>query len=146
MDKREKRFVNWFIDELRGFFDFQKHEDKYTEGIPDLSYAGYDVDGWIEVKYQERLPVRPGTPLRLDHPLTTAQRRWLRRRGREGGGRCFVLLGLGSGEVLLTHHTLLYDSYGTTMHLDEIKEVSCINTNRKNFDRSAMVVALTMKC
>lgn len=55
-------------------------------GTPDVSYAG----GWIENKAMEHWPVKPETPLRVDH-FTPQQRIFLIRR-RKAGGRAFLLL------------------------------------------------------
>lgn len=63
-------------------------------GTPDVSYAG----GWIENKAMEHWPVKPETPLRVDH-FTPQQRIWLIRR-RRAGGRAFLLLTVGRDWLL----------------------------------------------
>lgn len=55
-------------------------ENPVWPGTPDVNY----IHGWIELKFAEKWPVRPTTPLRLDH-FTPQQRVWLTRRVRSGG-------------------------------------------------------------
>jgi hypothetical protein len=75
----------------------QRHEDKHSSGIPDVSYGilvtgrlERGVNGWIELKTIPFWPVRPETIVRVDH-YTQEQRIWLKQRG-ETGGRCFLFL------------------------------------------------------
>ena len=65
-------------------------ETKLEDGIPDVNYVG----GWIECKCLKAWPVRPATPVRLDHPLMPHQAAWLCRRWRRGG-KAWVLLQVG---------------------------------------------------
>lgn len=67
----------------------QRHEDKYSTGIPDVSYST-NCHGWIELKFVAKAPVRATQPVPVPH-FTAAQRNWIRQHG-ERGGRCFVLL------------------------------------------------------
>lgn len=76
--------------------DPQRIESHQTgSGIPDVNYSL----GWIELKYLPRWPVRPSTPVRIDH-FTDEQRIWLTRRV-NSGGRAFLLLKVGNNEWLL---------------------------------------------
>ena len=66
-------------------------ESPMSPGVPDVNYTY----GWIELKYLERWPVRPTTPVRIEH-FTKQQRVWLTRRV-VAGGRAFLLLKVGMG-------------------------------------------------
>lgn len=79
-------------------FIFQRHEDKFSEGIPDTSFSGMGHNGWIELKFAAKWPVRATTPLRLPH-YTPEQRIWLREHG-EAGGRCWLFLQVGNEYLL----------------------------------------------
>lgn len=69
--------------------DIVRHEDKFTAGVPDMSYAG----GWIEAKYVDQFS--KGTD-NLAHfrRFTPSQRRFLIRRG-ERGQAAWLMLGVG---------------------------------------------------
>lgn len=91
---REAQFwKDWVEPALRGL-DPRRIETADADGIPDVNYVG----GWVELKDVEKWPARPRTPLRLDH-YTQQQKVWAIRR-RHHGGRCDLLLRVGS-EVLL---------------------------------------------
>ena len=77
------------------------HEDALQAGVPDLSYSGGGVNGWVELKYAEAWPARARTPLRLPH-YTAEQRHFLLTRGR-AGGRCWLLLRVGREHLLFDH-------------------------------------------
>lgn len=77
------------------------HEDMLNVGLPDLSYSGNGVHGFIELKWVEAWPVRSTTPLRLPH-YTKEQRHWLLSRGRSGG-HCWLLLRVGKEHLLFDH-------------------------------------------
>lgn len=77
------------------------HEDALNTGIPDLSYSGGGVNGWIELKWLEDWPKRATTIVRIPH-YTKEQRHFLLTRGR-AGGRCWLLLRVGRGHWLFDH-------------------------------------------
>jgi len=96
-----KKRVMSALDRVPGVpIDYTLHEGTLIEGIPDVSFGAGGRNGWIEAKFIKDWPKKPDTPVRIDH-FTGAQRQFLKNRGR-AGGRCFVMLGVGStGEVLL---------------------------------------------
>lgn len=67
----------------------ERHEDKVRNYIPDFSFAGDRIDGWIEAKYQRTEPTSLGA---IAH-YTRGQENWLRERGKHGSGNCYLLLG-----------------------------------------------------
>lgn len=75
----------------------QRHEDKHSVGIPDLSYC-INRSGWMELKYSP-LPKNPDTVIKIKH-WTVKQRNWIVSRG-EKIGMCFVLLQVGSSYLLI---------------------------------------------
>jgi hypothetical protein len=79
-------------------FHVERVENKASLGTPDVSWAGGGKEGWIELKWVARWPVKGG-PLALDH-FTPQQRLWLTKRCL-AGGRADVLLGVGSDDFLL---------------------------------------------
>lgn len=76
-------------------------------GTPDIGLAR----GFIECKSTERWPVRPDTPVVLDHPMTPAQRIFARKHA-AAGGRCWVMLAI-DGDWLLFAGTVAADVLGT---------------------------------
>jgi len=108
---------------LRGRWHAQRHEDKLTKGIPDISYAMQNVDGWIELKALDDWPKYGDTPVRLN--LTPDQANWLRDRCAMGNGEVWILLRVGHGgerEHLLFHATDAYElrDGASRMHMYEI--------------------------
>ena len=94
----ERNFASYFKKHMRAFGHFQRHEDLAAEGIPDISFAlessggsGFKgTQGWIELKWKRKYPVRPTTQIRFEH-FTAAQKLWLRLRGRIAGN-CWVFV------------------------------------------------------
>ncbi len=94
---------NTLRDGMAGRWHCQRHEDKYSTGIPDVSFGiGRVSDGWIELKYLDKLPrdlrVRP-FDFALDH-LTPEQRNWMDLRSKFGTGRVFLMLQAGDAYYL----------------------------------------------
>ena len=77
------------------------HEDMLNAGVPDLSYSGGAVHGWIELKWLEAWPKREDTIVRIPH-YTKEQKHFLLTRGR-AGGRCWLLLRAGKDHFLFDH-------------------------------------------
>lgn len=78
---------------MRGL-DPVRIESPMTPGVPDVNFNL----GWIELKYEERWPLRGG-PLRLKR-YTKEQRTWALRRA-SSGGRVYLLLKVGESDWLL---------------------------------------------
>ena len=76
---------------MKGRWHATRHEDGLSEGILDLSFGCVGVQGWVELKYLDRWPTRPGTLVVPNHPLTPHQRLFLHLRGRG----CFVMFQVG---------------------------------------------------
>jgi len=65
-------------------------ENPAGPGTPDINFIG----GWIECKWLRAWPKRPGTVVKLDHPLLPSQKVWINRRIRRGG-KAWVMLQCG---------------------------------------------------
>jgi|TARA_Y100000310_G_scaffold270200_1_gene283867 hypothetical protein len=87
---------------MRGKWLAQRHEDKISIGIPDVSYSMPGVNGWIEIESIQRWPKKPLDIVKVKH-FSDTQRVWLKRRG-EMGGYCFALL-------KVNQEYLLFDAY-----------------------------------
>jgi hypothetical protein len=62
----------------------QRHEDKCTLGIPDVSYCYQGRSGWIEAKYLPSYPKRKTTSIFIKH-FTAEQQLWIKRYIKSGG-------------------------------------------------------------
>lgn len=80
-------------------FKCQAHEDRHTKYIPDVSFSGNYVDGWMEVKFCTRAPATLGS---LKH-WTKGQEQWLRDMGRAGSGHCYLLVGVGPQDAMRSY-------------------------------------------
>lgn len=85
----EARLWQYLRTGMGSAWEAQRHEDKLTSGIPDVSYS-MSRHGWIELKYLSTKPKRAESPLKIDH-YTVDQRNWLTRHGSRAG-LCFLLL------------------------------------------------------
>lgn len=94
----EARFWAYLRKGMRGRWHAQRHEDRLSAGVPDVSYALNGVDGWIELKALDRWPKRAGT--RVTSGLTLIQGRWLVDRAQKGNGQCFIFLKVGRDYLL----------------------------------------------
>lgn len=63
-------------------FDWTRHEDKLTSGIPDASYGAEGVGGWVELKTYDAWPRSASQPLKFTD-LKPTQVNWAIRRGRK---------------------------------------------------------------
>ena len=101
----------------------QRHEDKHTKGIPDVSYSMNGVNGWIELKTVE---VGKAGKVSIPH-FTTEQRQWLKRHGRRGG-HCFLFVEITNSKQLWSSLYVLvpYDKIDTVgdLALEEMIQLS----------------------
>lgn len=86
---RDERFSRDGCDDQ---VHWQRFEDKFGHGIPDLNICVDGREVWIELKQLDRLPVRDTTRVRVG--LRSDQALWLRRRIKSGG-RAFVVAKIG---------------------------------------------------
>lgn len=100
MRRPESAFKKYLMRLMGTTWDAQSHEDAYSEGIPDISFAMFGLNGWIELKIAH-FPVLKDTPINLDH-LTPNQVNWLIKRGNKGKG-CFLLVKVDETFYLFSH-------------------------------------------
>lgn len=107
---------------MRGRWHAQRHEDRLSMGIADVSYAinapvarqfgRARADGWIELKYLRRRPVGDAPwDFKLDH-LTPDQRNWLTLRTEAGRGLVFVMCRFGPDLAAIWHWPKLEAALG----------------------------------
>ena len=113
MAKRtETTFWSLIQSKMSPYWAAQRHEDKHTKGIPDVSYSMNGVNGWIELKTVE---VSNAGKVNIPH-FTTEQRQWLKRHGRRGG-HCFLF-------VEITNSKQFWSSLYVLIPYDKIDTVS----------------------
>ena len=66
------------------------HEDKISPNIPDLSFSGHSIDGWMELKWIGDTSVSGPSVV---SNLTAGQTRWLMLHGMKGSGNCYLVIG-----------------------------------------------------
>lgn len=89
--KPEAVFWDWLDAAMGGMWVVQRHEDKYSVGIPDLSFGANGINGWIELKAYRGWP----TNSEFKKLFTAKQANWLEGRGR-AGGHCFLVMRVSS--------------------------------------------------
>lgn len=83
---------------MDGLWHVQRHEDKWSTGIPDLSFGVRGVSGWIEMKFLSELTVEQYHRFDFDFAhFRSDQRNWLTARGDHTHNRVYVFLQLGTG-------------------------------------------------
>jgi len=95
----ESTFWAYLRKGMKGYWHAQRHEDKLTLGIPDVSYGMRGVGGWVELKYLHNWPKMKDTVVTIDH-YTSEQRKWLRHRGRHDQ-HCWLFLRVGRDDFML---------------------------------------------
>lgn len=88
MARIENRLKYYLLSVMGRRWHAQSHEDRYSTGIPDLSYGANGVNGWIELKQ-----VQLEKPHHIIKPskFTASQVNWLKNRNAHGG-YCYVLV------------------------------------------------------
>ena len=107
--KPESAFWKWLNAATIGLWHVQRHEDRYSVGIPDVSYGADKINGWIELKAYDKWPTKS-----LSH-YTSKQVNWLTNRG-ERGGHCFILIRIKT-TILMFKWQSAYDL--KHKHIDE---------------------------
>lgn len=99
MRKPEQRFWDYLDSAMGRLWLAQRHEDRYSTDIPDVSYSCGRHSGWIELKVIDHWPA-PDRPLVLtaDH-FTPGQRQWLTRHGKAGAGHTYVFIRVLRGQL-----------------------------------------------
>ena len=91
--KYEKALKAHVVRSMGRRWSYQFHEDKHSDGVPDISYGVNGVNGWIEAKYINNWPVRDTTRVKPSR-FTPLQVHWLVNR-QTHGGHCFVMVAVG---------------------------------------------------
>lgn len=99
MPKPEQKMWQELGPLLRPYGHFERVENAFGSGMPDVNYCIQGREGWIELKARERWPLSPVAPVTLAH-YTPQQMRWARRRVR-AGGKVLWLLRANTEHVLL---------------------------------------------
>lgn len=89
MNKPEKLLYKKIKKAMSGLWDHQRHEDKFSVGIPDISFGLGGKNGWIELKYLKKWP-KLGDIVKIPH-FTSQQKNWIYKR-QKIGGNCWLLL------------------------------------------------------
>ncbi|MBT9158767.1 MAG: hypothetical protein DDT26_00014 [Dehalococcoidia bacterium] len=100
----EQKLWDDIRDAMVGRWHAQRHEDRYAQGVPDVSFGlGRTTEGWIELKCLGSWPGfhRPGPWNFANHHLTPEQRNWMDQRIKHGLGRVFLVCRFGDEATLI---------------------------------------------
>jgi hypothetical protein len=97
MSRAENSFKKYLMGIMGTRWDAQSHEDKYSSGIPDLSYGANGINGWIELKHIKSW--KGDRPVKPDK-YTVIQVNWLNKR-QKCGGHCFIMIKIADDYYLL---------------------------------------------
>ena len=126
----------WLAEDMRpSEWHAQRHEDRYSTGIPDISFALAGVDGWLELKKLPEAPKNPDRIFKIPH-LLPEQVLWLNGRGDAGKGHSYLLLHTGnrrSGAWSLLHYKYVADLYDGRLTFNRFVD-SCSMVSAGRFD------------
>ena len=99
----EKQLIDNIKKGLRGKVYFQKHEDSYSPGIPDISYHIKKMlgSGWIEFKRKKEWPKKKDTLVKIHH-FAKQQKNWLYKFGNINH-KCFLFLQIEKDYMIFSH-------------------------------------------
>lgn len=91
----------------------QRHEDRCTPGIPDVSILYCGKTTWLELKYLKRWPRNLHTNVKIKH-FTAAQKCWLKHYSK-CGGNAWLLLRVYK-DVFIIHPQILQEEKDLTYY------------------------------
>lgn len=142
MSNHERKVMRPAVIKALRRLDAMSVENGAHPGTPDVNH----LYGWMELKYLKAWPVRPTTPVRVDH-FVPGQRGWIGRRVRAtrkaGGSECVhVLLKVG-------REWLLFDGEWAALFLGEKTKGELIEAALGHwtvFDKKDFAACLTTIC
>jgi hypothetical protein len=130
--RTEAAFWSYLSDVMSPYWAAQRHEDRYTKGIPDVSYSMSRVNGWIELK---SITVDLKSIIKIPH-FTNDQRQWLKRHGRRGGN-CYLFIEANHKTnrtyILIPHNRI--DVVGESNFLQLLEAAQYYSDNRIDVGR-----------
>ncbi len=96
----EQRVWDYLARSMKGRWFVQRHEDRYSDSIPDVSFVMTGVSGWLELKQISTWPKKDTTPINIPH-LESGQVNWLEQVS-NNGGNAWMLLVIGDQMALAT--------------------------------------------
>jgi len=135
MRKPEQQLWDYLKRGMLLKWEAQRHEDKYSTGIPDVSYS-IGRHGWIELKRLKSKPVNNDTILHISH-YTADQKNWLFRHGSKGGA-CFILLQIENVYMLFGWESCVW--VGEMTYDEHIKAAIRVWTGNINWDELCYIL------
>jgi hypothetical protein len=135
MNKPERDFWYWLDQRMCTYWHSQRHEDKYSSGIPDVSFGLNSVDGWIELKAYNKWPTGCGMP-----HYTNVQANWLLGRWQKGSRHIFILIKVEK-TILIFSAEIAYRLLGPISK--EILLELCIKSWNDNFNVKEFIEVIT---
>lgn len=134
----EQQLWKFLSSKMKGKWLAQRHEDRLSQGIPDVSFSIRGVGhGWMELKAIDA--AMPAAPVRIPH-LTDLQRAWIMSHGQAGGG-VFVLVSIGEGIYLFDYSVVYKLGLMTSVEMRETAAV--FYQLKKNFDSDLFLKAVS---
>lgn len=136
MSDHERKVMRPAVVKALRSLDAMSVENGAHPGTPDVNH----LYGWMELKYLKSWPVRPGTPVRVDH-FVPGQRAWIGRRAR-AGGCVHVLLKVGA-------EWLLFDGEWAALFLGKMTKGELIEASLGHwtvFNKKEFAACLTSLC
>lgn len=130
----ERNLWKYLNNKMGVSWDAQRHEDKFTTGIPDVSYAIDGVSGWIELKCLEAWPLN-NIAVKVPH-FSPDQKLWLFMRGRYG--HAFFFLKVDKEYLLIDGRD--------AMKVGKLKKAELIQLSllySKGFDKDGFTTAIS---
>jgi hypothetical protein len=125
---KEKSLWEMVSAAMYGLWHVQRHEDKHSVGIPDVSFGMKNFNGWIELKHLEKWPPS-GNIIKIPH-FTPQQANWLFDRDLSGGN-CWLLLRVGNEYIFIRGKNVLEVGYVEEDAIRELADAIFTPTNIK---------------
>lgn len=94
----EQKVWDWMRAKLSPIAFMHRVENRVASGTPDVYFSHLGMCGWVELKAMEKWPAA-GKPVRIGN-WTAVQRNWALSHRKYGGGRTWLVIGIGQEMVV----------------------------------------------
>jgi hypothetical protein len=105
---------------VQGLGLFERVENLLADGMPDVNFVTNRVEGWIELKWVEKWPVKASSVVKVG--VKPGQRVWWKKR-REMGSNVFVFVRIGDWFGLFDAYAV-WDTLGESLTQEDCRRLA----------------------